>query len=54
MDIPSGEFIKRLGEILEMVSKGEEVLLTRYGRPYVRLLPAEPPPATGGQDHPKG
>lgn len=51
--IPSGEFIKRLGEILERASKGEEFLLTRYGRPYVRLLPAAPEPPEPPR-HPQG
>jgi prevent-host-death family protein len=30
----------RLSEILQRVSEGEEVLLTRRGRPVARLIPA--------------
>lgn len=37
--IPSGEFLKRIGEYLERASKGEQLLITRYGRPYVLVGP---------------
>jgi prevent-host-death family protein len=32
----------RLSEILERVSQGEEILLTRRGKPVARVLPAAP------------
>jgi prevent-host-death family protein len=32
----------RLSEILERVSQGEEILLTRRGKPVARVLPAVP------------
>lgn len=30
----------RLGELLERVAKGEEVVITRHGKPVARLTPA--------------
>ncbi len=30
----------RLSELLQLVEKGEEVLITRHGRPVARLVPA--------------
>jgi prevent-host-death family protein len=33
---------RRLSEILERISQGEEILLTRRGKPIARLLPAVP------------
>lgn len=40
--IPSSKAAKVMGAVFERVAKGERILLTRYGRPYVLLSP--PPP----------
>lgn len=37
--IPSSEFLQHIGEYLERASRGEQVQLTRYGRPYVVMGP---------------
>lgn len=29
----------RFGELLDRVSKGEEIVITRYGKPVARLVP---------------
>jgi len=44
----------RLSEILERVSRGEEILLTRRGKAVARVLPAAPaelPPILGAGRH---
>jgi len=41
--IPSSVAGKAPGEIFERVFRGETILITRYGRPYVLLCP--PPEA---------
>lgn len=33
----------RLPELLDRLTPGEEVLITREGKPVARLVPAEPP-----------
>lgn len=38
--ITSSEFVKAPGRHLEAVFKGEQIQVTRYGRPYVVLSPA--------------
>lgn len=38
-EIPSGAAAKSLGQILERVSRGETIMITRYGRPYALLTP---------------
>lgn len=40
--IPSGEFTKSPGQYLEQVVRGEVIMLTRYGRPWVLLSPPSP------------
>lgn len=37
--IPSSEFTKAPARHLEAVFRGETIMLTRYGRPYVVLSP---------------
>ena len=32
----------RLGELLDLVEQGEEVIITRHGRDVARLVPARP------------
>jgi prevent-host-death family protein len=32
----------RLGELLDRVANGEEVVITRYAKPVVRMIPAGP------------
>ncbi len=32
----------KLGHLLDLVERGEEVMITRYGKPVARLLPARP------------
>jgi prevent-host-death family protein len=36
------EFRNHFGYYLEQAADGHEVLVSRRGRPYVRLLPVEP------------
>ncbi len=41
-DVPASELKKGLHEYLERVSRvGEEVVITRYGKPIARLAPVE-------------
>ena len=40
MRIPVGEAKGRLTELVRRAQAGEEVVLTRYGEPAVRLVPA--------------
>lgn len=42
-EIPAAQANKAPGEIFDRVFRGETLLLTRYGRPYVLLCP---PPET--------
>ncbi|SCD38246.1 hypothetical protein GA0115240_105821 [Streptomyces sp. DvalAA-14] len=38
--LPSGQFVQRVGETLErVVSRGEPIMITRYGRDYVMISP---------------
>ena len=32
----------RLSELLNLVENGEEIMITKHGRPVARLVPAEP------------
>jgi antitoxin (DNA-binding transcriptional repressor) of toxin-antitoxin stability system len=41
-EIPATQLNKTMGQILDRVYRGETILLTRYGRPYVLM---SPPPA---------
>lgn len=34
----------RFGQLLERVSRGEEVIVTRHDKPVARILPADKPP----------
>ena len=40
---------ERLAETLAKAAKGEEILVTRHGKAYVRLVPASPIEATGAR-----
>ena len=42
MDLSITEIKANVEELLERVSAGEEITVTRYGRPLARLIPAEP------------
>lgn len=44
MDIPVTAARARLSELVRRAEAGEEIVLTRYGRPAARLVPAAPPP----------
>lgn len=35
--------LRRDARLLDSVAEGQEILVTRFGKPYVRLLPAEQP-----------
>ena len=50
--IPSSQANKAPGEIFDRVFRGETILLTRYGRPYVLLSP--PPSETEKSPTPAG
>ncbi len=44
MDIPVTAARARLTELVRRAEAGEEIVLTRHGRPAARLVPAAPPP----------
>jgi prevent-host-death family protein len=41
-DVGCHEFRNHFGYYLERAAAGEEVRISRRGRPYARLVPAEP------------
>ena len=41
-EIGAFEAKNKLGTLLDWVAAGEEVLITRYGKPAARLVPATP------------
>jgi prevent-host-death family protein len=41
-EIGAFEAKNKLGTLLDWVENGEEVLITRHGKPVARLVPAEP------------
>jgi len=41
--VPIAEFKDHLSEFVAAAERGEEVVVTRHGKPAVRLLPAEEP-----------
>ena len=44
MNIPITEAKAQLTELVRRAENGEDVVLTRHGRPTVRLVPTEPAP----------
>ncbi len=44
MDIPITEARARLSELVRRAEAGEEIVLTRHGKPVARIVPAAPPP----------
>jgi prevent-host-death family protein len=42
MEIGAFEAKNTLGSLLDRVERGEEVVITRRGKPVARLVPAEP------------
>ncbi len=42
----SNEFRNHFGNYLERAAAGDEIHISRHGRPFARLLPAEPPAST--------
>jgi prevent-host-death family protein len=42
LQIGAFEAKNRLSELLQRVENGEEVTITRHGKPVARLVPAEP------------
>ena len=44
MDIPVTEARARLSELMRRAEAGEEIVLTRHGKPAARIVPAAPPP----------
>ena len=44
MDIPVTEAKARLHELIRRAESGEQIVLTRNGKPAARLAPAAPPP----------
>ena len=44
MDIPVTTARARLSELVRRAEAGEEIVLTRRGKPAARLMPAAPPP----------
>lgn len=49
-EVPSSLMNQAPGKLLDRVFRGESILLTRYGRPYVLL---SPPPAEATAEEPK-
>jgi prevent-host-death family protein len=45
--IGSNEFRDRFGHYLERAAAGDEISISRHGRPYARLVPAQPSLAAG-------
>ena len=43
MDIPVTEARARLSELMRRAEAGEEIVLTRHGKPAARIVPAAPP-----------
>jgi prevent-host-death family protein len=43
LQVGAHEFRNHFGFYLEKAGEGHEVLVSRRGRPYVRLTPVEPP-----------
>lgn len=43
MDIPVTEAKARLTELVRRAEAGEEIVLTRHGKPAARIVPAAPP-----------
>jgi prevent-host-death family protein len=41
--VPIAEFKDHLSELVAAVERGEEVVITRHGKPAVRLIPAQEP-----------
>ena len=44
MDISVTEAKAQLTELVRRAEAGEEIVLTRHGKPAARLMPAAPPP----------
>lgn len=44
MDIPVTQAKARLSELMRRAQAGEEIVLTRHGKPAARIVPAAPPP----------
>jgi len=44
MDIPVTAAKAQLAELVRRAEEGEEIVLTRHGRPAVMLVPVAPPP----------
>ena len=44
MDIPVTEARARLTELVRRAQAGEEIVLTRHGKPAARIVPAAPQP----------
>ena len=47
VDVASHEFRNRFGHYLERAAGGDEIRISRHGRPFARLVPAEPSLAAG-------
>lgn len=45
MQIGAFDAKNRLGHLLDLVAQGEEVTITRHGRPVARLVPADAAPS---------
>lgn len=49
MTVPAGEFKAKCLALLDQVAQtGEEVVVTKRGKPVARLLPLEEPPSVKG------
>jgi prevent-host-death family protein len=41
-EIGAFEAKNKLGQLLDLVERGEEVVITRHGKPVARVIPAQP------------
>ncbi len=44
-EVGAFEAKNKLGQLLDLVEQGEEVMITRHGRPVARLAPVRPAPS---------
>ena len=42
ISVGANEFRNRFGWYMERAARGEEIAVTRWGKPYVKLVPAAP------------
>ena len=51
MHVPLSEAKARLTDLVRQAEAGEEVVLTRHGRPAARIVPVTPTPSGAARTH---